>query len=171
MDDPRLRRLVEQLRASQFADLAGARVSASIPVSERLLNDAVAALLPASAPVRDVSVQPQAGNRLSVRARLKRSDFLPPFTLKLAIERQPELPDGPLVLRLLTLPGLMSFFGSALSLNAMLPPGVTLDEDRLLVDVRALLQQRGFGDVIRFVETLRITSDQGRLLVDATLRV
>ena len=171
MDDPRLRRIIEQLRASRFADVKGARVSASIPVSERLLNEIVGASVPPSAPVRDVSVHPQAGNRLSVRARLRRSDLLPPFTLKLAIERQPELPNSPLVLRVLTLPGLLSLAGSALSLNTMFPPGVKLDNDRVLIDVKVLLERQGFGDVIAYLETLRISTEEGRLVVDATISV
>jgi hypothetical protein len=61
--DPRLLRIVEQLRASRFADLKGARASLSFPVPERLLNEFVSALLPPSAPVRDVTVRPQAANR------------------------------------------------------------------------------------------------------------
>jgi hypothetical protein len=169
MDDPRLRRIFEQLRASGFADLKGARVSVSMPLPERLLNEVVTAAVPSSAPVRDVTVHPQAANRLTVRARLKRADFLPPFTVKLAIERQPELPDSPLVLRVLTLPGLLSFAGSALS--SMFPPGVRLENDRLLVDVKGLLERQGYGDVVTYLETLRIASEEGRLQVDATLRV
>ena len=40
VDDPRLLQILEQLRASRFAEIKGARASFSIPVSERLLNEA-----------------------------------------------------------------------------------------------------------------------------------
>ena len=39
MLDPRLRRALEQLRATRFAGIRGARLSLSIPVAEPLLNE------------------------------------------------------------------------------------------------------------------------------------
>jgi hypothetical protein len=169
--DPRLLRIVEQLRASRFADLAGSRVSASIPVSERLLNEILAAAMPPSVPVSVLSIRPQKGNRLAVRARLSRVDFLPPINLTVEIERQPELPDSPLVLRLISFPGLMALAGAALPIASMLPPGVRMEKDRLHVDVRALLERQGYGDLLAFVASLRITTDEGKLIVELDLRV
>ena len=126
MPDPRILRIVEQLRASRFADLKGASATLSFPVPERLLNEFVTALLPPSAPVRQVPVRPQAAHRRSVRARLSKVEFLPPVTVTLAIEQQPRLPDTPLVLRILSLPGLLSLAGSAMSMSTALPPGIRL---------------------------------------------
>ena len=115
-----------ELRASQFAELKGARVSASIPISERLLNEIVAASLPPSAPVRDLTVQPQQANRLRCERELARPDFLPPISLTLEIEQQPQLPDTPLVLRVLSLPGLCRWRARCCR-RASLPPGVRLE--------------------------------------------
>jgi hypothetical protein len=171
MPNPRVLRILEELRATRFADLQGARVSASIPISERLLNSLVAASLPPGAVVRDVTLHPKAGNRISVRARIARADFLPPLTVTAEIERQPELPDGPLVLRVLSLPGLMALAGAAVSLTAALPPGVRLDEGRLFVDVRILLQRHGLDEWLALMESLRVTAEEGRLIADVTLRV
>jgi hypothetical protein len=167
--DPRLSRTLDRLRSSRFAELQGARLSATIPLPERLLNEIIAAVLPPAAPVRDVSVRPQPGNRLAVRARLAKVDFLPPFTVTLEIERQPQLPDGPLVLRMLSLPGLIALAGSGLSAAASLPPGIRLDKDRLVIDLRTLLEQRGYGDVVPLVNTLRVTTEEGRVLLNVEL--
>jgi hypothetical protein len=167
--DPRLLRILEQLRASKFAEVKGARVAATIPVPERLLNEIVTAALPQSAPVREVSVHPKAANRLAVRAKLARLDFLPPFTLTLEIERQPQLPETPLVLRVLSFPGLMPIAGAALSMASSLPPGLRLDGDRLLIDVRVVLERNGLGEVLPYLEDLRVTTDEGVVVVQATL--
>jgi hypothetical protein len=168
--DPRLLRILEQLRASKFAEMKGAWLTASVPLPERLLNEVVATSVPPSAPVRDLSVHPKADNRIAVRAKLAWLDFLPPLTLTLEIERQPQLPDAPLVLRVLSLPGLMSLAGAALSKASSFPPGLRLEGDRLLIDVRVVLERNGLGEVLPYVEDLRFTTDEGVVVVQATLK-
>lgn len=170
MANPRLARILQQLRDTRFAELRGARVSASIPVPERLLNELIAATIPPGAVVSDVTVQPKAGNRLAVRAKLTRAEFLPPITLTIEIERQPELPDSPMVLRILSLPGLMSLAGAAVSLTSALPPGIRMEDQRVFVDLRVLLQRHGYDELVALIETVRITTEEGRLTADVTLR-
>jgi len=67
---PALQRAIEQLRATRFAELTGARLSLSVPVGERLLNELAAAVLPPNLPVRDVTIRPRPANTLQVRARV-----------------------------------------------------------------------------------------------------
>jgi hypothetical protein len=171
VSDPRLVRILEQLRASRFTDLAGARVSASIPVSGRLLTELVASSIPPAAPLRDVTIHPQRGDRFSVRARLTRVDFLPPLKITAAIERQPELPDSPLVLRLGSFPGLIAMIGAALPIASKLPPGIRMDGDRVLVDLKTLAECQGYADLLSLIETIRLTTDEGRLIVEVEVRV
>ena len=168
--DPRLIEILERLRASRFAEVKGARASLSIPVPESFLNELIAAALPPGGPLRDLQVRPQAGNRLAVRARASRLDFLPPMTISVQIEQQPQLPDTPLVVRILSLPGLLSMAGSLLSPSS-LPPGIRLDRERVLVDVRQLLEKKGLGEIVPLIERLHVSSEEGRLLVDVDIRV
>jgi hypothetical protein len=170
IDDPRLPKILEKLRASRFAEIKGARASFSIPVSEQLLNELITAAMPSTAPLRDLHVRPQADNRLVVRARAARLDFLPPMNISLQIEQQPQLPDTPLVVRILSLPGLLSVAGSLMSPNS-LPPGIRLDRERVLVDVRQLLESKGFGEIVPLIERLQVSSEEGRLLLDVDIRV
>jgi hypothetical protein len=170
MPAPALARLFADLRRSRFSDLHGARVSAFVPVPERLLNDFLAAAMPASAPVRDVSVHPAAGNRFVVRARIARASFVPPLSLTAEIVRQPDPPDGPLVLRISALPGLVALAGAAASLAAVLPAGVRLEGQHLLVDIRVLLERAGYGEVLSFLDTLRITTEDGTVLVEVAAK-
>jgi len=168
--DERLIRVLEQLRATRFADLAGSRLSLSIPISQRLLNEIVVAAIPPSAPVRDLTVTPAPGNRIQVRGRVAKFDFLPSITVNLEIEQQPGLPDTPLALRVRAFPGLTSMAGSLLSPSA-LPRGVRLEGDRLLIDVRQLLEHAGYGDLLPLIERLHVATGDGRLIVDLDARV
>jgi hypothetical protein len=170
VDNPRIVRILDRLRTSRFAELRGGRASLSIPVPERLLNELLAAALPPDARVRDVSLHPKADNRLALRAKLAHADFLPPLTLTLEIERQPEFPDSPLVLRILSLPGLIALAGAAVSLTSVLPPGVRMENQRIFVDLRVLLQRYGQDQLAAMIETLRITTEEGVLTVDLDLR-
>lgn len=165
MADRSLLDILKHLESTHFREISGSRLSAAIPVSERLVNEVVAATLPPNLPVRGVSIRPEAGNRFSVRLT-PRASMLPAVTLTLDIERQAELPASPvLVLRMATLPGLFGLAGAALPLDRVLPPGVRLDGDRILVDLRVLAAQRGLADLLEHVRTLRVTTDPGRVLL------
>ena len=170
--DPQLLHIVEGLRRSGFRELAGARVTATIPIGEQLLNEAIAASLPRSGALREVSVHPRADNRLGVRIKLARPEFLPPITATVIIERQPELPHLPsIAFRVTGIAGLLALAGPFFSLGSMLPAGVRLDGDLLTVDLAAVLAQRGQQEWLAYLERLRVTSEPGRLLVDADMRV
>jgi hypothetical protein len=168
--DPRLRHALEQLRVTRFAGIKGARLSVAIPVAERLLHELVTAALPPSVPVRDLTIRPRAANTLQLRGRIAKLDFLPPVTLTLEIDQQARLPDTPLGLRLRTFPGLAAIAGPLVSQKA-LPPGISLDGDRLFVDVRQLIERAGYGDMVPFIERLHLASEEGQLLVEVDARV
>ena len=163
--------LLANLRDSKFREIAGARVSGSIPISERLLNEIVAATMPQNLPVREVSVRPEQGNRFSVRIAPKAA-FLPQLTIKLDIEKQPQFPTSPeLVLRMATMGGLLGLAGAAFPIASMLPPGVRLQGDRIIVDLRALAQREGVVDLVDLVRELEITTEPGRVLIFADTSV
>ena len=115
--------------------------------------------------MREAQVHPEPGNRFSVRVA-PRAALLPSLTLKLAIERQPEFPGNPvLVLRMAKMGGLFGMASAALPIAGMLPPGVRLDGERILVDIRAMAAHRGFGDLLAHVKQLQVSTDAGRVLV------
>jgi hypothetical protein len=171
MDGAQLSTLIARLRASGFSELAGARATLSLPISEPLLNELVAAVVPASAPVRGLRIQLHPGNRLTVNARVLVSSWLPEFPVSapLEIERQPRLPDSPLVLRMS--PGLVSIAARFLSGRAPLPPGVRIVDERILVDLPVLLESRGFAEVLAYADEISVTTEAGKLIVNASARV
>ncbi len=169
MSEINLPDLVRRLRASGFRDLTGATVTAAVPVSEHLLNELIAASLPSRAPVRSVSIRPEAGNHFSVRL-VPKAALLPAITLKLAIEQQPQLPSSPIVvLRMVTLGGLFGLASGAIA--GLLPPGVTLQGERLFVDLRTIAAQHGAEEAFQYLTALQIETEAGRvaLRVDAAV--
>ena len=162
-DTARFLELLHRLRVDRFRDLAGSRLTTSVPVSESLVNELIAASLPPHAPVRSVTIRPEAGDRFSVRI-VARAALIPAITLQLAIEQQPQLPGpGVLTLRMVTLGGL---FGLASGVIAgFLPPAIRLDGERIHVDLRAVAGERGFSELFDYLTSLEIHCDVGRLIV------
>ena len=159
--------LLHDQQASGFRDVAGARASVTLPVSDRLVSRLISQSLPPGAPIAYVDVRAQAANRLAARVRLTRPSFMPPVTVNLAIERQPGLPDNPVfVLRLLST-GLLSFAGAAVRFMNVLPPGIRLDGDLIYIDIRTLLEHRGMAQHLRYLEHLEVTTEEGRFVVSA----
>jgi hypothetical protein len=163
--------ILRHLQTTGFRDLSGTRISGTVPVSERLINELVASAVRPAGPVREVRVQPLAGDAFSVRVA-PRASLLPSITVRLEIDRQPELPASPvLVLRLATMGGLFGLAAAALPIAGMLPPGVRLDGDRILVDVRAIAADRGAGDLLEYVTGLRLNTEEGRVVLHLDLSI
>ncbi len=163
--DPRLEALLTRQRAGGFADVRGATADVSIPISDRLLNEVIAQALPASAPVRDLHLTSRPGNRIGVRFRIGAASFLPPVNLTLAIERQPELPASPILVLRLELGGLLAMAGSALRFLDALPPGITVEQDRIHVNLSTLLAERGLAELLDYAEHVQVTTTDGAVVV------
>jgi hypothetical protein len=163
--DPRLAALLKRQWETGLSDLRGAHADVTLPISDRLLNEAISEALPASAPVRDLQLASRPGNRIRLRFRVSAASFLPPLNLTVLIERQPELPASPILVLRLETGGLLSFAGSALRFLEALPPGVRIEEDRIHVDLSTLLAERGLAGLLEFVEQVHVTTIEGALVV------
>ena len=168
----RLWHLLDRQRARNFSDLSGSDVRAAIRISTSLLNEALSVYVSSSSAIRDLTVQPRAGNRFDVHLRLAKA-LVPPINVTVAIERQPELPVDPtLVLHLTGIGGLMRFVGPAItSFASGLPPGIRVDGDRVFVDLREVLRAYGEAELIAFAEEMAIGTDEGHVIVVARARV
>ena len=145
-----------------FSGLSGSEFGGTIRISDRLLNDCIAAALPADGFVRAVTVRSREGNWLNAKVTLARPSFLPALGAELAIDRQPTLPHDPvLVLRLSGGAGtLLKLANSTLRRNISLPAGITIDGDRVLVDIRAVLHARGQAPMLDYVQQLCVSTEE-----------
>jgi hypothetical protein len=46
-----------------------------------------------------------------------------------------------------------------------LPPGITLDHDRILIDIRRLLAEHGLEGWLEYVTSLRLTTSAGAVVL------
>lgn len=149
-----------------FPGLAGSEGHASIRVSERMLNTALADALRGSGAIRELHVSPRAGNRLGVRLVAAKPSFLPPISFEVIIDKQPSLPDDPVLgLTLSGIGGLLRFAGPAAGFFTALPPGVRMEGERVFVDVRAALAPHGLTSVLNYITEVAVGTEEGRLVV------
>ena len=166
-----LKLFADQERAG-FPDLAGSDGQGSIKVSEALLNTIITEQLRGSASIKELHVSPRAGNRFAVRVALVKPAFLPPLSLEVIVEKQPSLPDDPvLVLELSGMGGLLRFAGPVAGFFTALPPGVRIEGERVFVDIRAALAPHGLTPVLNYVEAVEVTTEEGRVVLSFKVRV
>jgi hypothetical protein len=169
--DERIERVWQRQLADGFPDLRGAQATITVPVSERLLNEALAEAIPRSAPVSDLHVTPEAGDRFTVRFRLGSSTILPRVKIALAIDRQPDLPAFPVIVFRLETTGLMFLASPVLHLLNALPAGVSLKDDRIHVDLRALAERQGFAAYLDHLDELRVNTINGAAVLTVRGRI
>jgi hypothetical protein len=157
--------LQRQLRDG-FPDVAGSDVTATIPISDRAINELIAGLLPAGGKIREVKIESEAGNKLTAKIRLSGPAALPTIPVNLAIEGQPDLPSRPVLgLRLSHASRFVALAASALPTMVTLPPGITLDHDRILIDLRRLLAEHRLEGWLEYVTSLRLTTSAGAVVL------
>lgn len=159
--------VIAAIRQGQADDIGGSRGSFDVRVSERLLNEIVAARLPQGGAVREVHIRPEPG-RARVTVRLARPAFLPPLTIGVTIERQADLPQSPeLVLRLSLPPGLGVLFGLGANLFASPPPGIRIEGEHVRVDLTAMLAGQDLAWILAYAQSLVVTFETGRVRIQA----
>ena len=171
--DPRLERIFTEQQRARFHGLSGSEFGGTIRISDSLLNQCLQMALPADGLVRAVSVRSREGNWLDAKVTLARPSFLPPISVEFAIDRQPTLPHDPvLALRLTGGAGALLKLANRTFPGAMpLPAGVRLDGDRVLVDIRAVLQDRGQAALLDFVQQICVTTEEAGVAVILPARV
>ena len=163
--------LLRRQQSAGFPDLAGAAASATIPIADRLTNELIAKALPPSGPVREVQIESDDGNQVKVTLRVAAGGLTLPFNVRLLIDEQPVLPHRPiLTLRLTGVTRLLSMAGPSKFLD-VLPPGISVEGDRILINIELLLAHYGRGDLLRYLTGLTVTSAPHKLNVAVTARV
>lgn len=169
--------MLEQLPALlgfDVVELAGAQASGEIPIPAAVLNRLLAAQLQQrQVPVAVLVVEPHDANVILVHVRL-RSSLVPALTVQASIEEQARLPDSPVIGIRWSLRGLgvlARLASPVLSLFDLLPPGISVDGDRIAVNLDQLLAARGQADALRLLTHLEVESAEGRLIIRFAARI
>jgi hypothetical protein len=164
--------VLRRQQSAGFPDLAGAEASFTVPVSDRLINEIINAKVPATAGVRDVRLQSHEANKVVVSFQVARGSFNFAVTLTLAIDEQPLMPQQPVLgLRLAEWPSVLRFAAPVLRFFDVLPPGVSLDGQRVRINLKTLLAQQGRADLLDYVTWLKVTTRPGAVVIDARVAI
>jgi hypothetical protein len=159
--------LLRRQQSDGFPDLVGGEASISLPISDRLVSQLIAERIPPSIPVREFELVAYADDVIAIRVRLTKPALLPPIRLRLAIERQPELPVSPVFVLALTSQPVAGFAATALAGAGLLPEGVRFDRGRFFVDIATILRRWNAADALKYLTELRINTTAHRLIVQA----
>ncbi len=166
---------VRQLLEPWLRELAGARFSGEIPISEAQLNRFVNDRIRGSdGALESVRVHLLPGGEAEVRLLLRRPRFIPPVTITVRIREQPALPESPAFVLQWSLPrmgALAALVGPAAGLFDVLPRGIVAGGDRVTVNIAHLLREHGGGDLLTNVTALRVDTSDRMLVVNFTLHV
>jgi hypothetical protein len=153
-------------------EVAGARIAGELPISNAIVNRLIAeALKGRDLPIAAVLFEAQDADQMLVHLELRGP--LPRIKMALRIDQQPQ-PDNPILGLRWSLPGLgalAAFATPALSFFKALPPGIRVEGDRILVNIRDLATSRGFAEHLNYLRALQVHAVGGRMLATFEIRV
>ena len=163
-----MERIFQRIVDSNFAELKGTSVQASIPIPESLINELVevALLRNQSITSAPLSVHPQ--NRISIDLQTK---LLPwPLNLKLKLDDSVDFASysSPKLRAWLENNRWLGSLGSILN---VLPEGIKLYGNQVVIDLAAFVtmpEQRRLLDLVKSVD---IRTEEGKVILDAQLGV
>lgn len=124
-----------------------------------------------SAHVRDVDIQPRAGDSFDVLITVS-WPFVPVIKVSLAIERQPQFPASPVLVLRWSLLGAVGALASRFVASLdRLPDGVRLDGDRLLLDIGRLAEGAAAASWLPYVRSLELHTVDDRFVLDFELAI
>jgi hypothetical protein len=159
----------------ELRDLGGSILAGEIPLRADVVNRLIARQFAQSqGPVASVLVEPRDGQRVNAMVSLKTPKFLPPLKLELHIDQQPAFPTAPVLGVRWSMPAMGPLAAMAAPVIAnfkALPPGVRLDGERISVDLGEILRDRGLGDLLGYIASVRVTTRDGSFLIEFALRI
>jgi len=162
---PALLDLLQRQLRDGFPDFTGTEATVTIPIAERLVNEAIAPFLPNGGKIREVRVRAEEGDRLTAEIRLSGPRFLPAIPVRFAIDEQPQLPERPVVgLRLMS-SGVVAMAASLMPSLTALTPGIAVDGDRIRIDIRRLLADHDLERWLDYVTDIRVSTRAGAIVL------
>ncbi len=156
----------------RIADFPGAHGSAQIPIARAALNRLIAdALAARNLPIKSVDVRPLAGDRFEALIAVT-WPFVPTLAASFIIVQQPSLPASPILVEQWSVLGPLGALAGKLiaSLDA-LPKGVTLDGDRLRLDVLQLGGATPAAAFLGYLKTFELHTADDSAVISVELAI
>lgn len=163
-----MERIFQRIVDSNFAELKGTTVQASIPIPESLMNELVEVALLGNQSITSapLSVHPQ--NRISIDLKTR---LLPwPLNLKLKLDDSVDFASysSPKLRAWLENNRWLGSLGSILNL---LPEGIKLYGNQVVIDLAAFVTMPDQRRLLDLVKSVDIRTEEGKIILDAQLGV
>jgi hypothetical protein len=167
--------ILDPLRAlfgDQLQELAGTIVSGELPVTTAVVNRLIAQKLEtARVPIVSAAIETRPNETLTVHLRPRGP--IPLLKIDVQIDRQPQLPDDPRLGMRWSLRGfgaLAMFAGAITTYFKTLPAWITLDGDRIWIDLHVFLRSQGLGEAVPLLTGVRVLTREQRFVVQFELK-
>jgi hypothetical protein len=157
-----------------FSLFEGARVHGTVPVTERLANSVLQEQVVARQPkVLALSVEFREGNRIRVRCRID-AWWAPRIDAELSLDRTIENPAMP---RIVVRPvswwarAIIPFVEQIGQIWSRLPAFLVVENGRIVIDLLSIPGFESFRVIARHLKSLRLTTENGKLLAAFALSV
>lgn len=158
--------IFQKLIDSNFSDLRGLTVDASIPVPQQLVNEIIAPAIQGNPNISDFEVTVQRQNRVSIN--LKTPLWLWPLELKLRLDNQVDFSGSPKIRAWLESKVLLARIGSFLK---ALPAGISIHNNLVVVDIRSFLSGPEQRRILEWIRSVEIKTEEGKMIFDIKILV
>jgi len=159
-------RIFQRIIDTNFSDLKGLAVEASIPVPQELINEIIAAVLQGNRNIECCLVSVHGQNRVTVKLKTKLWPW--PLDVKLKLFRSVDLTRSPRIRASLENNLLLGKLGSFFK---ALPAGIDLYGDQVVLEIGSFLrapEHRKFLDLLKSAE---IETETGRAILHIEIEV
>ena len=166
-----MRRTLDRIIASGLQEIRGARIDATIPISERLINEILNEEFTQPGRVLAFEIRVGANNEIDAGVRIAVGPFTKWVRAVLVVEPV-ALPGGnPMIaLRIASGLGVVSKI-IELFASSRLPPGVRLAAGRITIDLNGIPAAQPYRQYWRMIRRLEIVTRPHLVVIDAVLQV
>lgn len=161
-------KIFEKIKDGDFSDLKGLAGDLSIPVQQKMINELIQAELRGNKNIASciISIHPQ--NRVSVD--LKTTIFPLPLNLKLKLDNSVDFASysSPKIRAWMENNLLLGSLGSRLN---VLPQGIKLYGNQVVVDLGAFLRKPEQKRMLELVKSVGINTAEGKVILDVKIEV
>ncbi len=175
-----MQEILETLRANEADLLEGASLDLVLPLREDIVNQVLEKEVVDREEIKAMRVFFDQGNRIRVKMKVKVPALLfrvnlPEKEISLAIESVRGIPGRPIIPLRIT-GGLnrlekmmLQIFDSVLTRK--FPKGIKLGDERIEVDLKAMLAPRDLDYAADYIQSLNLRTETGRMLVETSVEI
>jgi len=158
--------IFRKLIDSNFSDLTGLTVDASVPVPEQIVNEVIESALRGNKNIRECHVSIHDRNKVSVN--LKTPLWLWSINLKLQLEGAVDFTGSPKFKIWLEDHILLGKLGS---LFKALPAGVSIQSNQVIVDIQSFLETPEQRKMLALFKSVLVRTEPGKVIFDIKISV